>query len=133
MAQGETLLAHMVPSLTPQVEVAATKALAYVLNKSDAALGALNHLIQDTIHSQLEPIQDVRVEETYQTQEGSGRLDFVGYDKDGHRRVIGESKFWAKLLEGQGSSYMEQLAQGIAVLLFVVPDASTEPNQDWQG
>lgn len=123
MAENDTLLAHMVLELTPQVEVAATRALAFILNKSDAALEGLNQMVAATIHAEIEPVKEVRVEEHYTEGQGAGRLDFVGRDRNGEKRIIGESKFWAKLLEGQGSSYMTQLDSGNAVLLFVVPDA----------
>ena len=54
----------------------------------------------------------------------NSRPDLVGYDKNGEKRVIGEAKFWARLLPGQGLSYLDQLpGSGNAVLLFVVPDA----------
>ena len=123
MAENDTLLAHMVTTLTNQTEIAATSALVYILKKSAAALGAWNKMVQETIREEIEPVQDLTVEETFKVGDVGGRLDFVGRDMNGKKRVIGESKFWAKLLEGQGSSYITQLDPGIAVLMFVVPDA----------
>ena len=123
MAERDTLLAHMIPGLTTQVEVAATKALVYILNKSEAAMSALNGLVQDTIGSSLEPVRSVEAERSYTTAaEESGRVDFVGYDKGGNQRVVGEAKFGAALSVGQGGGYLGQLAEGTSVLLFVVPD-----------
>ena len=123
MAERDTLLAHMIPGLTNQVEVAATKALVYILNKSEAAMSALNGLIQDTIGASLEPVTSLVAEKSYTTTaEDSGRVDFVGYDKGANQRVVGEAKFGAALSVGQGGGYLGQLAEGTSVLLFVVPD-----------
>ena len=123
MVEKDTLLAHMIPALTTQVEVAATKALVYILNKSEAAMSALNNLIQDTIGSSLEPVISVEAEKSYTTaEEESGRVDLLGYDKGGNQRVLGEAKFGAALSAGQGGGYLGQLAEGTSVLLFVVPD-----------
>ena len=130
MADSKTVLAHMIPS--NQTEVGATKALAYILNKSRVARGALNSLVQNTIGSSLEPVESIRVEVSYKVtneEEGGeegGRLDFVGYDRDGKNRIIGESKFGAALSPGQGRGYLGQLADGVSVLLFVVPTYKIE-------
>lgn len=124
MADGDTLLAHMIPSLTPQVEVAATRALAFLLNKSNSALGALNGLVRDTIGLSPEPVINVRVEQPFTVDGQVGRLDLVGFDRFGKSRLIGEAKFWARLGEGQGGGYLNQLdSGGCSVLLFIVPDA----------
>lgn len=46
MAEHDTLLAHLVPRLTSQVENAATDALAFILNTSGACRSALNRLLR---------------------------------------------------------------------------------------
>ena len=121
MAENDTLLAHMVPS--NQGEVSASKALAYILNQSNHAIGAFNDFVRETIGKPLKPITRAAVEIGYVASNGkTGRLDLVGYDENRENRVIVEAKFWAKLQEGQGSSYRTQLASGTAVLLYVVPD-----------
>ena len=44
----------------------------------------------------------------------------VGYDEEGGKRLLVESKFWATLLEGQASGYFGQLEDaGPGVLLFI--------------
>ena len=49
--------------------------------------------------------------------------DFVGFDDNGDRRVVGESKFWAGLGDGQARVYLKLLPDtGPSVLLFVVPE-----------
>ena len=126
MAESKTVLAHMIPS--NQTEVGATKALTYILNKSRLSRELLHSLIQNVIGSPLEPVERVRVEVSFKAtnektgREEEGRLDFVGYDRDGKNRVIGESKFGAELSPGQGRGYLGQLADGVSVLLFVVPN-----------
>ena len=45
MADDDTLLGYLVPRLTSHLEDAATDAVAYVLNKSAEAMGALNDLL----------------------------------------------------------------------------------------
>lgn len=57
-----------------------------------------------------------------------GRLDLVAYDADESKRLIIESKFWAALLSGQASGYVQQLASDgrPATLLFVAPEVRRE-------
>ena len=124
MAENDTLLANLIPSVTSQVEVAATKALVIILNKSELARKAFNELVRKTIDSTLEPVTKLEAEVLFRDGKDEGRLDLVGYDKDSEKRVIGEAKFWARLLPGQGGDYLKQLTgEGNAVLMFVVPDA----------
>lgn len=120
MAESDTLLAHIIPQLPVSTEDIATKSLAYILNASSAALGAFNALVQpDGV--EMEPICRVA---TQVVAPDKTRPDFVGYDKFGGNRLIGESKFWHALMEHQVTGYLEQLADdGPATLLFVAPDA----------
>ena len=120
MAESDTLLAHIIPQLPVSTEDIATKSLAYILNTSPAALGAFNALIQpDGV--EMNPVCRVA---TQVVAPDKTRPDFVGYDKFGGNRLIGESKFWHSLMEHQVTGYLEQLADdGPATLLFVAPDA----------
>ena len=124
MAATDTLLAYMIPSMTNQVEVAATKALAYILTKYEVALEAFNDLVSNTIDQKVAPVKRVDVEVSYvAANKEVGRLDLVGYDELGEKRVIVEAKFGASISKGQGSGYFGQLpANGVAVLMFLVPD-----------
>ena len=123
MADSDTLLAHLVPSITSQVEVAATKALAYILDNSASARKGLLDLVENTVGARLESVTRFVAEDAYKTNGGEvGRVDFAGYDHEGKRRVVGEAKFGAALSPGQGSGYLGQLEKGNSVLLFVVPD-----------
>ncbi len=124
MAATDTLLAYMIPS--NQAEVSATKALAYILTKYEAALEAFNGLVSNTIDigQRVEPVKRVDVEVSYAAANKEvGRLDLVGYDELGEKRVIVEAKFGASISKGQGSGYFGQLpAEGVSVLMFLVPN-----------
>ena len=118
-----TLLAHLVPKLTPQVENAATDALGYVLNRSATSREALTDLLGEGGFD-MPPI--VRVE-TQVTYEDGSCPDMAGYDETGAKRLLVESKFWASLLSGQVSGYLQQLdASGPSALLFIAPGARIE-------
>ena len=122
MADNETLMAYLVPRLTRQVENAATDALAYILNKSAPARDALNDLLRESDFD-IAPV--VRVE-TQVTYEDGSIPDMVGYDNNGAKRLLVEAKFWATLLEGQASGYVEQFDHdGQAVLLLISPEVRT--------
>ena len=123
MTQEPTLLAHLVPRLTSQVEDAATDALAFILNRSKACRGALDSFLR-TDGFEIEPITRFETQVTY---EDGSRPDMVGYDRSGSKRLLVESKFWASLLHGQASGYFGQLEEdGPGVLLFIAPDSRIE-------
>ncbi len=136
MEDDHSLLAHLVPKLTPQVEDAATDALAYILNMSEQCRKALVDLVSDG-DWKLEPLENAKTQVHASAKErldlsandgsGSMRLDLVGYDADGRIRLIVESKFWAALLRGQASEYVKHLcSDGPAMLLFVAPGVRSE-------
>ena len=124
MAEMDTLLAYLAPKHARSVEDVATDALAYILNKSEDALESFNGLVAKTAGV---TVEDCVRFETQVVAPDQSRPDFVGYDGNGEKRIIGESKFWAGLGEGQGKAYVEQLSSsGPAVLLFVVPDTKID-------
>ena len=123
MSDNRTLLAYLVPRLTGQVENTATDALGYILNKSATSMDALNDLLQQDDFD-IPPISRVETQVTY---EDGSRPDMAGYDQANAKRLLVESKFWAALLEGQASGYLNQFDQpGPAVLLFIAPDLRIE-------
>lgn len=123
MEDDHSLLAHLVPKLTSQVEDAATDALAYILNQSELCRAALGSLVSDGEH-QLRPLHRAS---TQVTVPPDWRLDLVAYDADDSMRLIIESKFWAALLSCQASGYVTHLAaDGPATLLFVAPEVRRE-------
>lgn len=123
MSDDHSLLAHLVPKLTSQVEDAATDALAFVLNRSELCRKALAEMVSDSEHPSV-PLERVS---TQVAVEDGGRLDLVAYDSDESKRLIVESKFWAALLSGQASGYVTELTDdGPATLLFVAPEVRRE-------
>lgn len=119
MADTTTLLAYLVPKLYNQVENAATYALAFILNKSDGAMQALNGLLREGGYG-IEPIVHVHTQVRY---EDGSQPDMVGYDMTNATRLLVEAKFDAPLLKGQASWYGRLLNQpGPAALLFIVPE-----------
>lgn len=147
MEDDHSLLAHLVPKLTPQVEDVATDALAYILNQSARCREALGSLMSDDGH-QLQPLYRASTQVTVpalapeqhaqvkhplyrastQVTPPHWRLDLVAYDADDSMRLIIESKFWAALLSGQASGYVKHLAadKAGATLLFVAPEVRRE-------
>ena len=120
MVESDTLLAHLAHRIAGGTENAAVEALAYILNKSGPASAAFNSMMETAVGA---PVKDCTRFQTQVTAEDRSRPDFVGYDRLGEKRVVGEAKFYAGLGEGQAKAYVEQLsAEGTAVLLFVVPE-----------
>ena len=123
MADDGTLLSYLVPRLTSHIEDAATDALAYILNKSEEAMRALNDLLQHGGFG-IEPITSVRTQVSYADD---CRPDMTGYDEKNVERLLVESKFWASLGKGQASDYIKHLDKpGPGVLLFISPEARME-------
>ena len=125
MTGSDTLLAHLVldARMTPQVEVAASRSLVYVLNKSESVRRSLAGLVKSVAGGGPDAAEWFRAEVHYKGKYGVGRIDFVGYDDYGRKRVVGEAKFDANLLPGQAGDYLHQVANpGPGVLMFVVPD-----------
>ena len=120
MAEETTLLAHLVPRITNRIEDTATDALAFILNKSENCREAFNALLRDGGFG-LEPVTRFQTQVTY---EDGSRPDMNGYDKNGTKRLLVESKFWATLLQGQASGYLDQVnSEGPGVLLFIAPES----------
>lgn len=119
MNDDDTLLASLAPRFAGGIEDAATDALAYVLNKSEDCRKELAGLVSDD-GFELAPLVHCL---TQVAPEGTGRLDLAAYDGSGSLRLIIESKFWAPLLAGQASGYVDYLDDyEPAVLLFVAPE-----------
>ncbi len=125
MHTESSLLAHLVPRLTRNVEDAATDALAFILNKSEECRGALEKLLSDQSGEQgfaLGPLTRFRTQVNFEGVEGKLRPDMIGYDRSGAVRLVEESKFGARLLKGQASGFIDQLEEpGPGCLLFIAP------------
>lgn len=123
MGSRYSLLGHVVPSATRQVENAATEALAYILQEYGRAREAFVGLISATMGSVGEG------DLTFGTQVrmlGGGVPDLVGIDSDGEVLLV-ESKFWAPLTPRQPTGYLRRLpAHGNGLVLFLAPEARHE-------
>ena len=120
MHEETTLLAHLVPRITNRIEDTATDALAFILNKSENCREAFNDLLRDGGFG----VELVNRFQTQVTYEDGSRPDMNGYDKTGTKRLLVESKFWATLLQGQASGYLDQLdGEGPGMLLFIAPES----------
>ena len=119
MVNDSSLMAHLVPRLTRQVENAATEALAYILKRSDGTMQALNDLLREGGFD-IEPVVRVRTQVTFP----DGSLpDMAGYDKSNRLRLVVEAKFWHALSEDQTVGYGQLLDQpGPATLLLIAPE-----------
>ena len=123
MVQESTLMAYLVPRLTNRREDTATDALAFILNKSSGCRDALGLLLRDSSFH-LESLIRFKTQVTY---EDGSRPDLAGYDQEGRKRLLVESKFWASLLQGQASGYFGQLEEeGRGLLLFIAPGSRLE-------
>lgn len=118
MVQERSLLADLVPRITTRREDVATDALAFILNDSPSCQDALVRLLQNAdFHLEL-----LTSFETQVTYDDGSRPDMLGYDQEGKKRLLVESKFWASLLQGQASGYFGQLEEaGPGVLMFIAP------------
>ena len=119
MPDNSTLMAYLVPRLNPQVENAATEALAYILNSSMECMQALNDLLQEGGFT-IEPVVRVRT----QVRFPDGAIpDMAGCDKSNKLRLVVEAKFWHTLSEDQTVGYGQLLDQpGPATLLLIAPE-----------
>ena len=119
MAENEsTLLAYLAPWID---ETVATKALAYILNRSPASRLGLDSLLRDG-GINVVPVAEVQTEVN---RAGIGRVDIACKVRGNAKPpVLIEVKFSADLTTNQPSSYLEWLLEDDAesVLLFVVPE-----------
>lgn len=119
MAESDTLLAKLVSRFPGHQEDIATEALAHILAKSDAAIEALNDVVQSGVR-EVKPIVGLR---TQVLGIDGSQPDLVGFDEDGKERVIVEVKFWAALTNNQPNGYLSRLPEdGPAALVFLAPE-----------
>ena len=123
MANESTLMAHLIPHLTDQVENAATEALGYILNKSEPSREALADILREGGFD-MPAIARVATEVPLKDEYDS-RPDMAGYVENGGLRLLVESKFWAALQPKQAVRYLrwivDETGPGPAALLFIAP------------
>lgn len=118
-----TLLAYLAPWID---ETVATKALAHILDSSEASRQGLDSLLKDG-GVNVAAIDDVQTEVNGPR---TGRVDIVCNSKGNAKPpVLIEVKFLAELTSNQPSGYLDWLLTDDeeSVLLFVVPESRIRP------
>jgi len=109
----KSLLAHIASNFISEYENVANSSIAYLLNEYSASQEALKNIL------------DVDEVPTYyrteQSTTSNGRPDVTGLDKNGHKSIIIEGKFWANLTPNQPVNYLKELADD-GKILFLAPD-----------
>ena len=125
--QPQSILSHLAPLLTNQIENVATDALAHLLLEYHVVSDAFREYISQTGVAIPEKIK-LRTQASWQ----DGAIpDLVGLDNEDRYVLIIESKFWAYLTPNQPNTYIERLPlDRPAILLFIAP-ASRLPTL-WQ-
>ena len=119
MPDNDTLLAYLVSSFPGNTENIATEALRHIFDLSNAAVDALNDVVQSGVRG-VKPITGVK---TQVIQPDGTRPDLVGFDETGTQRVLVEVKFWAELTSNQPNGYVRWLPDdGPAVVIFLAPE-----------
>ena len=114
----KSILAHLAPLLTSQIENVATDALAHLLFQYDFILKAFRKYISSI---GIDFPDDLAIKTQARWQDAA-IPDLVGLDKDGRHLLIVESKFWASLTSNQPATYIERLPHDRpAILLFIAP------------
>ena len=112
-----SVLAHVVLGGPQQSEPAATRALAYILDRSPDAARAFVGMLRDA-NIEFEPGR-IEAERAHE----DGQPDLTIHDKDGRVRIFVENKFWAPLTDAQPVSYLASLPEDPpCALVFVVPE-----------
>ena len=96
----------------------ATDALAYILSQSATARAALHDFAQG-LGANLP--QELHYEAQVSSADGC-IPDVIGFDREGHRALVLEGKFWASLTDNQPLGYLGCLSDEVpGLLLFVAP------------
>lgn len=118
-----SLLGHIAPRLTSQLENLATEALLYLLRRCETAHDAFIDLVSTTGHAT--PV-DLTFGSQVRMRHG-GIPDLVGQTADGKHVLLVEAKFWAPLTANQPSNYLRRLPDDErGTVLFVAPESRQE-------
>lgn len=114
----ESILAHLAPLLTSQIENVATDAFAHLLLQYPF----LGSAFQEYLLSAGIALPDQLTYKTQARWQDTAIPDLVGLDSEGRYRLIVESKFWASLTTNQPETYLMRLPPDLAsMLLFIAP------------
>lgn len=116
----QSILAHLAPLLTNQLENVATDALAHLLLE----YSVISDSFQDYI-SQYGIVLPKSLKFRTQATAFDGAIpDLVGIDSEDRYILIIESKFWAYLTQNQPATYIKRLPpETPAILLFISPSS----------
>ena len=118
MTMNTSLFAQILPMFTNQTERAGTEALRHILQRSEPARNALEHMVR-AVGVEVDSLMQFRTEAI--GDEGE-RVDLVCYDEHGTERLLIEAKFWAGLTDNQPNTYLARLPEDThSALIFVVP------------
>jgi hypothetical protein len=119
----ESILAHLAPLLTNQIENVATDALAHLLLQY--------HFLADAFREYISSMMvDLAGNLSFTTQarwQDNAIPDLVGQDEQGRYLLIIESKFWARLTSNQPATYIDRLPPDKPALLLFIAPASRIP------
>ena len=128
MPDDNGLLAYIARRHIGGREDVATDALAYIINRSDAARSAFADFLRDD-DAAPPPVAEARTQ--YSLPNGT-YPDLACLDADGNILALVESKFWASLTASQPVGYWPALpANSPATLLFVAPPYRVNEGSLW--
>jgi hypothetical protein len=114
----ESILAHLAPLLTNQLENVATDALAHLLLQYQF----IPRTFREYISSAGIDLPDKLTIKTQARWQDAAIPDLIGIDEEDRHLLIVESKFWAPLTPNQPAAYIERLhPDKPAILLFIAP------------
>ena len=114
----QSILAHLAPLLTNQIENVATDALAHLLLEYPILPEAFREYVS-LAGIDLPDRLNLKTQARWQD---AAIPDLVGLDEEGQYILIVESKFWAVLTPNQPATYIERLpSDRSAILLFIAP------------
>lgn len=120
---ADTLFGFLAHRFVVQQENLATDALWYLLDRSEAARGAVIRTLREAGAALPDAL-------SFRTQAGDGDQaipDLVGEDASGRQVLIAEAKFWAGLTDAQPVAYVQRLAAaGGGTLAVIAPSARLE-------
>ena len=128
MLDDNGLLAYIARRYIGGREDVATDALAFILNRSDAARGAFGDFLGDR---DADPPAIAEARTQYFLPNGT-YPDLACLDADGNILALVESKFWATLTDSQPVGYWEALpTNSSAKLLFIAPSFRVNHGSLW--